>query len=76
MSKAEMLIEYATQDIVSWIMEEDHLPMEEALAKFYSSTTFEKLSDVESGLYLDAPSSVYCLYRDEQEAGRFVQNEI
>ncbi len=76
MSKAEMLIEYATQDIVSWIMEEDHLPMEEALAKFYSSTTFEKLADVETGLYLDAPSSVYCLYRDEQEAGRFVQNEI
>ena len=71
-----MLIEYTTQDIVSWIMDEDHLPMEEALAKFYSSVTFEKLTDIGTGLYLDAPYSVYCLYRDEQEAGHFAQNEI
>lgn len=71
-----MLIEYTTQDIVSWIMEEQHLGMEEALAQFYSSKTFEKLADLETGLYLDAPLSVYCLYRDEQVAGKFVQNEI
>lgn len=76
MSKAEMLMEYATQDIVSWIMEEEQIPMEEALDRFYSSVTFEKLTDPETGLYLDSPASVYWLYKDECIAGKFIQREM
>ena len=76
MSKAEMLIEYTTQDIISWIMEDEHLELEESLALFYSSATFEKLTDIATGLYLDSPSSIYQLFRDEQAIGAFVQNEI
>lgn len=76
MSKAELLIEYITQDIVSRLMEEENLSMEEALNQFYTSQTFSKLIDQETGLYLDASASVYSLYQDEQEAGELVQNEI
>ena len=76
MSKAELLIEYITQDIVSRLMEEENLSMEEALNQFYTSQTFSKLIDQETGLYLDASASVYALYQDEQEAGELVQNEI
>ena len=75
MSKAEMLMEYTTQDVVAWIMDDEKLGMEEALDRFYSSVTFEKLTDEETGLYLDAPASIYCLYKDEKTAGKFVQNE-
>ena len=76
MSKAELLIEYITQDIVSWLMEEENLSMEEALNQFYTSQTFSKLIDQETGLYLDASASVYALYQDEQKAGKLIQNEI
>ena len=76
MSKAEMLMEYTTQDVVSWIMDEENLEMEEALDRFYSSVTFEKPTDKETGLYLDAPASIYCLYKDEKAAGKFIQNEV
>lgn len=76
MSKADMLIEYITQDIVSWIMEEEKLSMEEALNHFYTSETFLKLTDQETGLYLDAPASVYSLYQDERKYGKLVQNEL
>lgn len=76
MSKPEMLIEYITQDIVARLMEEEQVSMEDALNRFYTSQTFSKLSDPETGLYLDASSSVYELFREEQTAGVFVQNEI
>ena len=76
MSKAEMLIEYITQDIIAWLMEEEHLSMEEALNLFYTSQVFSKLSDPETGLYLDAAASVYALYQEERKAGELVQNEI
>ena len=76
MSKAEMLMEYTTQDIVAWSMDDDGIGIDEALHRFYTSTTFAKLTDVETGLYLDAPASIYAMYRDELEKGNFGQNEI
>ena len=76
MSKTDMLIEYITQDIVAWIMEEDHLSMEEALKRFYTSQTFIKLTDQETGLYLDSSASVYALYQDERKYGKLIQNEL
>ena len=39
--------------------------MEQALEKFYMSETFEKLSDVETGLYLDGSTYVYELLKRE-----------
>lgn len=76
MSKADMLIEYIAQDIVAWMMEEENLSMEEALNRFYTSQTFIKLTDQETGLYLDSPASVYALYQDERKYGKLVQNEL
>ncbi|MBR6027866.1 MAG: hypothetical protein IKP40_02160 [Clostridia bacterium] len=76
MSKPEMLMEYITQDIVSWLMEEKGLTMEEALRKFYTSQTFDRLTNPETGLYLDAPASVWALFMDEESHGALVQNEI
>lgn len=76
MTKPEMLMEYITQDIVAWLMDDAHLTMEDALRKFYTSETFVKLNDPDTGLYLDAPISVYRLFQDELVNGRIVQNEI
>ena len=76
MSKAEMLMEYIVQDIVAWLMDEEPISMEEALHWFYTSEVFSKLDDPDTGLYLDAPLSVYKLFQDEQVNGRMIQNEI
>ena len=76
MKKSEMLMEFVTQDIVAWIMDEENVDLEEALNRFYSSVTFEKLTDEDTRLYLDSPASIYSLYCKERATGRFVQMEV
>ena len=69
MSKPEMLMEYVTQDIVAWLMDDEKISMEEALRRFYTSEAFGKLTNSDTGLYLDASASIYILFRDEQVNG-------
>lgn len=76
MTKQQMLMEYITQDIAAAIMEDERIPMEAALRRLYTSQTFLKLTDPETGLYLDSSASVYALYLGESERGRIVQSEI
>ena len=76
MSKREQLIEYITSDIVSFIMEDTNLSMLEAMQRLYSSETFSKLNDEETGLYLESPAYVYDIYKNEKTNGRIIQEEI
>ena len=76
MTKQEMLMEYITQDTIDLIMRDEQLPMEAAMRCFYTSQTFLKLTDPETGLYLDSAASIYDLYCSENENGRLVQNEV
>jgi len=68
MSKADMLIEYNVGDIVGYIMEDNNITMSEAMAMLYNSKIFDKLHDVETGLYLDGSAYVYELFKEELEA--------
>ena len=76
MSKQEQLIEYITSDIISYIMEESKIPMVEAMTIFYNSETFTKLTDLETGLYLESPLYVYDIFKTEKAYGRIVQEEM
>lgn len=76
MSKQELLIEYITSDLVSFIMEDSKISLSEALQRLYLSQTFAKLNDVETGLYLESPLYVYDIYKTEKEFGHIVQQEI
>ena len=76
MSKQEQLIEYITSDIVSFIMEEKNISMIEAMQKLYSSETFSKLNDIETGLYVESQTYVYDIYKTEQQNGQIIQEEI
>jgi hypothetical protein len=58
------LIEYITRDVVYFISQEDNLPVEVAMEKFFNSQVFEKLQDVESGLYTESASYVYEVYKN------------
>ncbi len=57
-------------------MDESSISIEEALRCVYTSETFKKLTNPDTGLYLDASSSVYSIFRDERLNGRIVQNEV
>lgn len=76
MSKAEMLMEYNTQDIIEFIMSDLNIDYDEAMKLFYSSKTFEKLYQIETGLYLESAAYVYGIFQDERNFGKIVQAEI
>ncbi|MBQ7159120.1 MAG: hypothetical protein IJS09_06840 [Treponema sp.] len=76
MSKQEQLIEYITSDLISYIMDDAKVSMEEAMSSLYKSETFAKLNDFETGLYLESPLYVYDILKTEKAYGRIVQEEI
>lgn len=69
MNKKEQLKEYIIQDVVSSIVEDEDIEYDEAMNRFYTSKTFDKLQDTETGLYLEGSAYVYGIYQDEEKAG-------
>jgi hypothetical protein len=43
---------------------------------FYHSQVFDRLRDVDTGLYRESGAYVYELYKTEKKHGRLVQEEI
>lgn len=76
MNKREQLIEYITQDIIAFIVEDKKLDMAEALRMFYTSITYTKLLDQETGLYLESSPYVYDLFLSECKNGYILQEEF
>lgn len=76
MSRQDQLIEFVTQDIVEMITIDLGVEYDEAMNKFYHSEVFEKLQNIETGLYMQSPAYVYDLFKDEMNFGHIVQAEI
>lgn len=76
MTKQEQLIEYTIQDIVEYIVSDLQIEYDEAMRIFYDSQTFDKLSDAETGLYLESSAYVYGIFRDERNFGSLIQAEV
>ena len=51
--------------MVGYLIEDNAITIEQAMEQFYLSDTFEKLSDVETGLYLEGSTYVYELLKRE-----------
>ncbi len=64
-NKQQEMIEYMIQDIVAYLVEDENLDVKSAMDIFYTSATFEKLTDIETGLYLQGSAYVYELLRQE-----------
>lgn len=75
MDKRNQLIEYITQDIIAFLVEDCQIDIAEAMKIFYNSETYEKLLDVETELYLEGAPYVYEILKDEMEQGHLIQNE-
>jgi hypothetical protein len=76
MDKRAYLAGYITRDLISFIIEDTGVPLEEAMKQFYCSEVFEKLGDYETGLYLQSATYVYDLYLAERREGHLVQLEL
>ena len=76
MTKQELLIEYNIQDIIEYIVEDLRIEYDKAMQIFYNSQTFNKLTDIDTCLYLESSAYVYTIFQDEMIYGRLVQAEI
>jgi hypothetical protein len=76
LEKVKALVEGVTQDLVAFLVEDEALPIGQAMDKVYNSTLFDKLSDSETGLYRESSAYCYLLLKDELSKGEFVQNEV
>lgn len=69
-------MEFCVQDIIERIVKEQNIDYDEAMNLFYSSQTFAKLNDSDTGLYLESSDYVYTLFQDELNFGKIIQTEI
>lgn len=51
MSKEQQLIEYMVQDLVEILTETRGIEYDDAMRILYASEVYEKLTDIETGLY-------------------------
>lgn len=75
MDKVKFLMEQNIQEIISFIVEDENIEYDLAIDNFYSSQTFEKLNDEETGLYRESAAYVYELYKNEKIYGKIIQTE-
>lgn len=76
MTKQEQLVEYHIQDIIEYIVMDLNIEYDKAMHLFYNSQTFDKLTDIETGLYLESSAYVYGIFQDERNFDHLIQAEI
>ncbi len=76
MTKEQQMIEYMIQDLVEIIVETQGIEYDVAMSELYASVTYEKILDVETGLYRESPAYVHGLLQDEMNFGRIIQAEL
>ena len=66
-NKQQEMIEYTIQEVLCYLIEDNDIQMEQAMKGFYLSKTFEKLNDIETGLYLEGSAYIYELLKRERD---------
>lgn len=69
-NKIRYMMNFVTTEVISSIIEESELSVQEAMKAFYNSEVFDRLCDSETGLYLKSGGYVYYLYKSELKNGR------
>ena len=65
-----ILINARIKDMAMWLMEDFKYSLEEALDCVYNSELFEKLQDLETGLYYQSTRYNYELLKEEIKYGK------
>lgn len=69
-------MEYITQDVIAYMVKDRGIDFDKAMHQFYTSATYEKLMDEETGLYLEGSAFVYEIYKSECIDGGLYQSFI
>ncbi len=64
-NQQQEMIEYTTQEVIAYLIEDNGVTIEMAMEQFYMSKTFEKLNDIETGLYLEGSTYIYEMLKRE-----------
>lgn len=64
-NQQQEMIEYTIQEVVRYLIEDKNISMEQAMEEFFLSDIFEKLNDIETGLYLEGSTYIYELMKRE-----------
>ena len=67
-----IMINARIKDMVMWLMEDFKYSLEEALDCVYNSALFERLQNLETGLYYESSGYNYELLKDELKYGKIV----
>ena len=67
-----IIINARIKDMVMWLMEDFKDSLEEALDCVYNSELFERLQNLETGLYYESSGYNYELLKDELKYGKIV----
>ena len=70
------LLEGIIKDIIFFEAKNTGKNIDILMKDFYSSETFDKLSNYETGLYRESPWYVYELYQIEKQNGKLIQTEV
>lgn len=71
--KIEYLIEGISKDIIAYLMEDYGLNLTDAISVFHNSETFAKLSNPNTGLYIESSAYVYEILKTELRFGKITQ---
>lgn len=69
----QQMIEYMVADLVEMLTEERGVEYDAAMYTVYMPEVYEKVADVETGLYRESPAYVFGLLQDGLECGDTVQ---
>lgn len=72
MSRESFMIEELVKDLVLKLMEEQKMSMSNALDAVYNSDTYEKILDLETGLFSQSTVYVYAILQRELKEGKIV----
>ena len=72
MSRESFMIEELVKDLVLKLMEEQKMSMNDALDAVYNSDTYEKILDLETGLFAQSTAYVYAILQRELKVGKIV----
>ena len=70
MTKETFMIEEISKDIVLLLMEERGMSLEEAMHTLYTSDTYDRLSNLRTGLYTQSTAYVYEYLEKELTTGK------
>lgn len=67
----KFLLEAISTDIIGWLFRDKGLSISEALSTWYNSETFEKVSEPNTGMYIESPAYNYEYLKRELMTGKF-----